>query len=162
MNDANLYSKILDLHRPWHVWDVTVSESFKTITVVVGSAPGRPLRCPHCRQICPGYDSRTRRWRHLDTCEYQTWIEADVPRVQCPEHGCVQVSIAWASSHSRYTNPFEMMVLDWLRETTIHAVSRRLGLSWSAIDGILRRAVARGLLRRGIACDAHICVDEVA
>lgn len=98
----------------------------------------------------------------MDTCEYQTWIEADVPRVQCPEHGCVQVAIGWADRHSRYTQKFEMMVLDWLRETTIHAISRRLGLSWSAIDGILRRAVNRGLRRRGIASDANISVDEVA
>ncbi|GAB1845968.1 hypothetical protein MyNCGM683_07940 [Achromobacter xylosoxidans] len=37
-----------------------------------------------------------------------------------------------------------MMVLDWLLETSIYAVSRRLGLSWRAIDGILRRAVTRG------------------
>ncbi|CUR66991.1 Transposase [Achromobacter xylosoxidans] len=74
----------------------------------------------------------------------------------------MQVGIAWAGSHSRYTKKFEMMVLDWLRETTILAVSRRLGLSWSAIDGILRRAVTRGIDRRRVANDAHICVDEVA
>lgn len=74
----------------------------------------------------------------------------------------MQVSVAWASSHSRYTKKFEMMVLDWLRETTIQAVSRRLGLSWGAIDGILHRAVTRGLGRRGVISDAHICVDEVA
>lgn len=74
----------------------------------------------------------------------------------------MQVSVAWASSHSRYTQKFEMMALDWLRETTIHAVSRRLGLSWGAIDGILRRAVTRGLRRRRVVSDAHICVDEVA
>ncbi|MGE8691557.1 MAG: ISL3 family transposase [Achromobacter sp.] len=162
MNDANLYAKILGLRKPWHVLNVTVSEALKTITVFIGPEPGSPLRCPYCRQACPGYDSRARGWRHLDTCEYQTWIEADVPRVQCPEHGCVQVSIAWASRNSRYTKKFEMMVLDWLRETTIHAVSRRLGLSWSAIDGILRRAVTRGLRRRRIASETHICVDEVA
>ncbi|MBB1625962.1 MULTISPECIES: ISL3 family transposase [Achromobacter] len=162
MNDSNLYAKILGLRKPWRVLTITVSEALKTITVFIGPEPGSRLRCPHCRQICPGYDSRARRWRHLDTCEYQTWIEADVPRVQCPEHGCVQVGIAWAGSHSRYTKKFEMMVLDWLRETTILAVSRRLGLSWSAIDGILRRAVTRGIDRRRVANDAHICVDEVA
>lgn len=77
MSDTNLYAKILGLRKPWRMFDVTVSEALKTITVRVGS--DGPLRCLHCRQICPGYDSRTRRWRHLDTCEYQTWIETDVP-----------------------------------------------------------------------------------
>ncbi len=162
MNDANFYARILGIRKPWRVVDVTVSDALKTITVFIGPKPGSSLRCPQCRQICPGYDSRPRRWRHLDTCEYQTWIEAEVPRVQCPEHGCVQASVTWATSYSRYTKKFEMMVLDWLRETSIQAVSRRLGLSWNAIDGILRRAVARGLRRRRVASDDHICVDEVA
>ncbi|WP_461600034.1 transposase family protein [Achromobacter marplatensis] len=84
MNDANLYAKILGLRKPWRVVNVTVSEALKTITVFISPEPGSPLRCPHCRQICPGYDSRARRWRHLDTCEYQTWIEADVPSGAMP------------------------------------------------------------------------------
>ncbi len=123
MNDANLYAKILGLRRPWRVLNVTVREALKTITVFGGPEPGSSLRYPQCRQICPGYDSRVRRWRHLDACEYQTWIEAEVPRVQCPEHGCVQVSVAWASSYSRDTKKFEMMALDWLRKTSIQSVS---------------------------------------
>lgn len=57
---------------------------------------------------------------------------------------------------------FEMLVLGWLRETTIQAVSRRLDLSWNAIDGIMRRAVERGLSRRRIAAEPHLAVDEVA
>lgn len=163
MDNENLYAKLLGLSTPWQVVDVTVSTALKTVTVYVGAAPGSLLRCPHCRQICPGYDNRHRRWRHLDTCEYQTWIEADVPRVQCPQHGCVQVSTAWASRQSRYTKKFEMRVLDWLREASILAVSRRFDLSWRAIDGILRRAVVRGLRRRRtIPSDGHICVDEMA
>lgn len=94
MNDSNLYAKILGLRKPWRVLGVTVCEALKAVTLFVRPEPGHPLRCPHCRQICPGYDSRTRRWRHLDSCDYQTWIEADVPRVQCPEHGCVQIASA--------------------------------------------------------------------
>ncbi|MFT7511007.1 MAG: transposase, partial [Candidatus Omnitrophota bacterium] len=27
-----------------------------------------------------------RRWRHLDSCQFKTFVRANVPRVQCPEH----------------------------------------------------------------------------
>ena len=32
---------------------------------------------------------RRRSWRHLDTCQFKTLLVADVPRVECPEHGVV-------------------------------------------------------------------------
>jgi hypothetical protein len=34
-----------------------------------------------------------RRWRHLNTMQYRTIRLADVPRVQCDEHGVVQVAV---------------------------------------------------------------------
>jgi hypothetical protein len=32
-----------------------------------------------------------RPWQHLDTMQYRTFLVAGVPRVQCDEHGVVQV-----------------------------------------------------------------------
>nr|VFK52552.1 MAG: transposase [Candidatus Kentron sp. TC] len=34
-----------------------------------------------------GYDARRRCCCHLDTWQYKTILEANVPRVKCPEHG---------------------------------------------------------------------------
>lgn len=44
MNDANLYTKILGLRKPWQVLDVTVNEALKTITVLIGPQTGSPMR----------------------------------------------------------------------------------------------------------------------
>lgn len=49
-----------------------------------------------------------------------------------------------------------------LKEASINVVSRRLGLSWNAIDGIMRSAVARGLSSRESLDYQHIVVDEVS
>ena len=37
-----------------------------------------------------------------------------------------------------------------------------MGLSWNAIDGIMQRAVKRGLARRKKTCAQHLGVDETA
>jgi transposase len=42
-------------------------------------------------------------WRHLDTCQYQTFLHARVPRVACPTHGVRQVRVPWAEARSRFT-----------------------------------------------------------
>ena len=95
------------------------------------------------------YDSRRRRWRHLDTCQYKTILEADVPRVKCPEHGRGwTTTVPWAEPNSGFTALFEALVIDWLKEASTSAVARLMGLSWNAIDGIMQRAVKRGLARR--------------
>ncbi len=73
MSDANLYAKILGLRQPWRVLEVTVNEVPKTITVIIGPEPGSPLRCPQCRQICPGYDRRRR-------CEPLKSVSMDMSR----------------------------------------------------------------------------------
>src|SRR5919206_264970 len=46
-------------------------------------------RCPTCRRRCPGYDrgEGRRRWRALDLGTMRAVLEADAPRVRCPEHG---------------------------------------------------------------------------
>ena len=51
--------------------------------------------------MCPGHDRAGERvWRHLDTCQYQTFLHARVPRVACPTHGVRHVRVAWMSRGS--------------------------------------------------------------
>ena len=55
---------------------------------------------------------------------------------------------------------FENQVLKWAAETSILALTRQLKLSWNAIDGIIKRAVNRGLKRRRKFSCKHLFVDE--
>jgi len=82
------------------------------------------------RPAITGYDRRVRRWRHLDTCQYVTILEADVPRVSCAEHGVVTAAVPRAGSDSGFTQLFEALVIDWLQEASLQALARQLGLSW--------------------------------
>lgn len=162
MRDKQLYQQILGIKSPWRVEAVDVSVESGEIKVHVQAKADTRHRCPHCGKRCAGYDRRVRRWRHLDTCQLKTIIEAEVPRVSCAEHGVVMVAVPWAESGSGFTALFEALVIDWLKEASIAAVARQLKLSWNAVDGIMRRAVMRGLKRRTRSPAQHIGVDETA
>jgi transposase len=162
MRDKDLYAQILGIKAPWQVADVKLALAEDTVHVCVEQAPGAPQVCPQCGVPSPGYDKRRRRWRHLDTCQFRTIVEADVARVKCSEHGVVTVAVPWAESGSGYTALFEALVIDWLKEASISAVARRLKLSWNAIDGIMRRAVRRGLMRRNQQRPRALTIDETA
>jgi len=82
--------------------------------------------------------------------------------VKCAEHGVVTVTVPWAEPGSGFTVLFEALVIDWLKEASTLGVSRLMKLSWNAIDGIMQRAVERGLSRREATRATQSGVDETA
>jgi transposase len=147
MQDTNLYEEVLGLETPWEVVEVRLKPAEEIVEVQIRSAERR-LPCPDCGALSPQYDTLSRRWRHLDTCQFQTVLCAEVPRVKCAKHGVKQVLVPWADRMSKFTALFEARVIRWLQEASISAVGELFGLSWTAVDGIQKRAVRRGLKRQ--------------
>ena len=162
MQDKDLYAQILGIQRPWVVRAVDLDLPGGEVVVHVQHDRQVALRCPECGAEAPGYDSRERRWRHLDTCQYRTILAAEVPRCKCPEHGVRQVAVPWGETGSRFTALFEAVVIDWLKVTSLAAVSRNMGLTWDQLDGIMQRAVRRGLQRREATPPTALGVDETS
>ncbi len=162
MQGRDIYAQIMGIRYPWTVVDVTTDAERKEVVVQVAAAFDAAFRCATCGASCPRYDTRPRRWRHLDTCQYKTIVAADVPRVECKEHGVQQVPVAWAEAGSRFTLLFEALAIDWLREASISAVARRMALTWHEVDGIMERAVQRGLGRRALVAPERMGVDETS
>jgi len=160
MDETNLYESILDIAKPWFVEHVELKNN--TVHVYVCCDDHVKLRCAVCDKEACRYDSKPRTWRHLDTCQYQTFIHCDIPRTDCPKHGALQIEVPWAQKNRRFTLLFENTVIDWLQELSINAVARRFNLSWNAVDRIMRTAVVRGLSTRGSPDLRHLSVDEVS
>ena len=69
MRDKDLYAQILGIKSPWQVSGVELALSEGEVTVHVEQEEGVQHCCPTCGEVSPGYDSRKRKWRHLDTCQ---------------------------------------------------------------------------------------------
>jgi transposase len=161
MRDVELYRTILGLTPPWTVVGVELDVTAQRVVVKVEAGAG-PFACPECGAAGPRYDCKPRRWRHLDTMQFTTWIEADVPRVECASHGVRQIRIPWAEPGSQFTVLFERLAIDLLRECSVTGAGRLLRITWDEAWGIKGRAVRRGLARRGAEVVPHVGVDEKA
>lgn len=162
MQDKELYRQILDIRAPWEVVDVQLDRAGREVRVNVEWMPTERLTCPECGEECAQHDRRKRSWRHLDTCQYRTILTAEIPRAKCEKHGVLQVRVPWAEPGSRLTALFERLVIDWLQEASIKAVGEQLGLSWDEADGIMQRAVRRGLERREKQRPKKLGIDETS
>lgn len=161
MHETETFEKLLNVRKPWFISDIDIDQKELVVTLTL-DIDISVCKCPQCGKKAKIYDKRHRTWRHLDTMEFKTVIAADIPRVQCPVHGVVQLEVPWAEALSRYTLKFETLIIDWLQETSVSAVARNFDMSWNAVDGIMKRAVERGLNRRKIKDPKNISVDETA
>jgi transposase len=164
MRDTQLYQQILGLSEPWHVQRIDLQIPTKQVHVFVEHRPGVVWCCPVCGRELAGYDhAEERQWRHLDTCQFQTLLHARIPRVNCPEHGVVQVRVPWAEARSRFTLLMERLIIDVIQAcATITGACAVLGTSWEETWGVMQRAVARGLARKPERVIRHVGVDEKA
>ncbi len=74
----------------------------------------------------------------------------------------MQMQVPWAEPGSSFTALFEALVIDWLKVASTSAVARQMRLSWESVDGMMHRAVARGLRRREVSAVQDISVDETS
>ncbi|MEW6301723.1 MAG: ISL3 family transposase [Thermodesulfobacteriota bacterium] len=166
MRDTELYQTLLGLTPPWEVTAVQITQpaaerALGEIAVTVQWRADTPLSCPACGGTASRYDSRPRRWRHLNTMQWKTFIAADVPRVNCPKCGVKQVRVAWAEDASRFTELFEAFAIQVLKAVRSKVQAQWLThLTWDQVDRLMERSVSRGLKRRSLEGLTYVGLDE--
>ena len=161
MRDTEFYEALLGLSDPWKVSKVELNSRAGRVDVWVEDRPGVKWNCPECQDKVSVYDhSEERIWRHLNTCQFGTYIHCRLPRVKCPKHGVRQILAPWAEARSRFTLFFENWVIDTLKECDISGANHLTGTSWHEAWNIMDKAVARGLSRKQRRVPEYIGVDE--
>ena len=163
MQDTARYQYLLGLQSPWTVSRVNLDVNGQRVDVWAEHPEDVSWACPHCAKTLPLYDHADERtWRHLDSCQFQTYLHARIPRVECGEHGVVQILVPWAEPRSRFTLLFERLAIDVLSQCDVTGATRILRISWDEAWGLMERAVTRGRERKGRKVVRRIGVDEKA
>jgi transposase len=162
LQDTKLFETILGITSPWHIARVELKTDEKRVDLWREHEPTR-WPCPECATELAGFDhAEERTWHHLDTCQFQTHLHAEIPRVQCPTHGVKQVRVPWAEPRSRFTLLMKRLIIDLILQCSTVKAGEIAGVSWDEAWGIMQRAVARGQSRKAARPMAYIGVDEKA
>jgi len=160
MTSEELYQQVLGIRAPWRVARVKLDKVRECVEVYLEHEKGLRWTCPECGQAHGIYDhTPERRWRHLDSCEYATYLYARLPRVECGGH-YREIAAPWASEGGRFTLALECWCIDTLQECDVTGAKRLTGLDWSSLWKVLERAVRRGRERKGKQVPARLGVDE--
>src|SRR4030042_4057212 len=108
MQDIELYRYLLGIEAPWTVKKVQLDVVNQRVDVWADHVEDLRWPCPECGDLVPLYDHAAERaWRHLDSCQFMTFLHARPPKVNCAEHGVRQVRLPWADAKARFTLLFE-------------------------------------------------------
>ena len=155
------YGQLLGLGDDWLVANVSLEMEAKRVLIELEHSGGAVL-CPECSVSCGKADtSAKRQWRHLDTMQFETILEARTPRSNCHECGVKTIKIPWGGKGSRFTLMFEAFAIEMLQaSSSINKCAEFLRLGWHAVHKIMERAVERGLASREEDPIKHVGIDE--
>jgi transposase len=153
VRSARLWARLLGVEQAV-VERVEFDEDAEAIVVAVRPPKGVRRRCGRCGRRCSGFDrgEGRRRWRALDLGVVRAYLEAEAPRVCCPEHGVVVAAVPWARHGAGHTRAFDDTAA-WLAvHTSKQAVRQLLRVAWTTVGRIVTRVVA----------DAELATDRLA
>ena len=125
----------------------------------------RKLTCPHCAFTTTArYDTRPApsRWRHLDFGASSVMLQANLRRLDCPEHGVVLEAVPFARHRAGFTRDFEDTAAYLATKTDKATIARFLRVDWASIGRIIQRVVADNLDTDRLDGLVTIGVDEVS
>ncbi|MDE3011237.1 MAG: ISL3 family transposase [Pseudomonadota bacterium] len=158
-----LFTQALGLQAPWFVKKVELDTAHKRIDFQVASEAKR-LDCPACSAKNQGIHDRVQRsWRHLNFFEFEAWLHAEVPRVNCGTCGkTTTVEVPWARPGSGFTLLFEALAVSLCADLPVSQVAALLCVRdkrlWRRIEHYVAQARAQDTME-GV---TTIGVDETS
>lgn len=164
MRFARIWQRLLGVDRTV-VEEIDFDEEAGLLVAHVRPRKGASRRCGRCGRRARWYDrgEGRRRWRSLDLGVVQAWLEADAPRVNCPQHGPTVIAVPWARHGAGHTRMFDDLVA-WLAvHTSKTAVAELMRIAWRTVGAIVTR-VSRDAQQAGdrLAGLRRIGIDELS
>jgi len=161
VKDTEFYQQILGLDAPWKVAGVELDMEGRRVVLRVEVDRATKWAHPETKLAASLHKWTERRWRHLDTCQFETVIEARVPSIKHADGSIEEVAVPWAERYQRVTRLMARAVIIWVQACgNVRKVADLMRLDWHTVDDIMKAAVGRGLERRAAEVVRNLGIDE--
>ena len=160
--DNKIFATALGITKPWFIENLSFDAEKQLLSVHIDFNKGSRFSYPEVAGDHPLYDSRIKRYRHLNFFQHECYLEVRVPRVKLPDGHIVLIDPPWAGKLSGFTLLFEALILALCREMPFAAVARLVGLSWHRVHAICTRYVDLALAQADLTELRRIAIDETS
>ena len=153
METERFFDLVLDFGIEWRVEEAKMDSSKSEVDIYL----------EYCGEVKPYDYAPVRRWRHLDTMQYQSFINARLPRFKGADGKVTTLEPTWSDKHERHTLLFESRVIDLLLATQNQTKTASLmGCGFDVVNRIMHLASKRGMEHRKMDQRdiSHLSIDE--
>jgi len=162
MKDKELFQKAIGMN-PWVVVSYEFDPDKGRLDLELDFPPGHTFVCPECNtEGCRVYDTEKKSWRHLNFFQYEAYLHARVPRVDCRKCGVKLVRVPWARPGSGFTLLFEAIVMALAREMPVRAMSKILREHDTRLWRIVNHYVEEARKEADFSSVSEVGVDETS
>ncbi len=163
MFTENFFTLLLDLEDGWRVKSVESNINSCEVHIHIECLL-KEFEDKKTGEVCKFYDhAPVRKWRHLDTMQYKTYITCGLPRMKTKAGKIQTVKPNWASGYERHTHLFEHAVIDLLKASKNQTKTAELmRCSFNVVNRIIHLSTERGMNRRSLSSLKfdHLSIDE--
>ena len=157
-----LFEAALGVSPPWQVTGADFDLAAKTLTIRVDFIAGSRFALAGVEGQHPVHDTVAKRYRHLNFCQHECFLEVRIPRVKLPDGSVRQVDPPWAGKLSGFTLLFEALVLLLCQQMTFAAAARLVGVSRHRVAALCERYVELALAQTDLSAVRELAIDETS
>ena len=123
-----LFQMALNVTDPWFVSDLTFDADNKRLDVYIDFKQGSEFNYfdkNENREIAglKAYDTKNKKWRHLNFFEHECYLHARVPRVKLPDGKIKLISTPWEGLSNGFTLLFEALLVQLCQAMPVNRVA---------------------------------------
>jgi len=123
-----LFQMALNVTDPWFVSDLTFDADNKRLDVYIDFKQGSEFNYfdkNEDREIAglKAYDTKNKKWRHLNFFEHECYLHARVPRVKLPDGKIKLISTPWEGLSNGFTLLFEALLVQLCQSMPVNRVA---------------------------------------
>ena len=130
MNSKEIFAVALGIEDPWEISEVnmlTTGESIKELHLHIEFKSGSKFKDEEGNS-CPVYDTRPRKWRHMNFFEHHCYIHCSVPRITTSDGKTRMIDVPWSRKQSGFTLLFEAIAMSLIEnEMPVNKGGKLLG-----------------------------------
>jgi transposase len=157
-----LFTKALGLQAPWIVAKVEFNQDEGRLDMHISRKRGSKHPCPQCGTECDVHDTQKRTWRHLNFFQYRAYIHCDVPRINCQEHGVLQIETPWSRPGSGFTMLFEAFMIELCKAMPVNTLAKLIGEHDTRIWRVIKHYVTEAREKENFSEVINVGIDETS
>jgi transposase len=163
MDLNQIFQVALGINQPWFIDSVGLDELNNSVEIKIDFTASSRFNCPNCANKCTIYDSKEKRWQHLNFLQYCCYLNVRVPRVNCSNCGKVtQVEVPVARSGSGFSLLMECMLLQLVKIMPVNEVAKLFKIGDDRVWRVIHHYVPKAVEQTDWSNVKNIGIDETS